>query len=148
MEYRTLGRTGVAVSPICLGTANFADPTPEAEAIRIVDAALDAGVNLIDTGDSYAAGESERFVGNALARNGRRSEVLVSTKVGLPVGPGPNDRGSSRLHVIEACEASLRRLRTDHIRPPIGTPRMSYALASREATTESKPMTKPLTKTL
>jgi aryl-alcohol dehydrogenase-like predicted oxidoreductase len=115
MEYRTLGRTGVRVSPICLGTANFADPTPEDESAAIVDAALAAGINLIDTGDSYAAGESERFLGNALARNGRRSEVVLSTKVGLPVGPGPNDRGSSRLHVIEACEASLRRLRTDYI---------------------------------
>ena len=115
MEYRTLGRTGVRVSSIALGTANFADPTPEPEAIAIVDAALAAGINLVDTGDSYAAGESERFLGNALARNGRRGEVFLSTKVGLPVGDGPNDRGSSRLHVIEACEASLRRLQTDYI---------------------------------
>jgi aryl-alcohol dehydrogenase-like predicted oxidoreductase len=115
LELRTLGRTGVRVSPICLGTANFADPTTEPEAALIVDAALDAGINLIDTGDSYAAGESERFLGNALARNGRRDEAFLSTKVGLPVGPGPNDRGSSRLHIIQACEASLRRLQTDYI---------------------------------
>jgi aryl-alcohol dehydrogenase-like predicted oxidoreductase len=115
LEYRTLGRTGVRVSPIALGTANFADPTREPEAIAIVDAALAAGINLIDTGDSYAAGESERFLGNALARNRRRGEVFLSTKVGLPVGSGPNDRGSSRLHVIDACEASLRRLQTDYI---------------------------------
>jgi aryl-alcohol dehydrogenase-like predicted oxidoreductase len=115
MEYRTLARTGVKVSSICLGTANFADPTNEQEATAIVDAALDAGINLIDTGDSYANGEAERYLGNALARNKRRGEAIISTKVGLPVGSGPNDRGSSRLHVLAACEASLRRLQTDYI---------------------------------
>jgi aryl-alcohol dehydrogenase-like predicted oxidoreductase len=115
MEYRTLGRTGVKVSPICLGTANFADPTPEDEAIRIINRALDAGINLIDSGDSYANGESERIIGRALADNGQRQRVILTTKVHYPMGPGPNDRGNSRLHLIKACEDSLRRLRTDYI---------------------------------
>jgi 1-deoxyxylulose-5-phosphate synthase len=88
MEYRLLGRTGVRVSPLCLGTANFADPTPEDESARIVDAAIDAGINLIDTGDSYANGEAERFLGRALAANGRRDDVLIATKMHFPMGPG------------------------------------------------------------
>lgn len=115
MEYRTLGRTGVKVSPICLGTANFADPTPEDEAIRMVNGALDAGINFIDTGNTYANGESERFIGKALAENGRRHEVVLATKVHYPMGPGPNERGNSRLHIMQACEDSLRRLQTDYI---------------------------------
>jgi aryl-alcohol dehydrogenase-like predicted oxidoreductase len=115
MESRLLGRTGVRVSALALGTANFADPTPEAEAIRIVERAIDAGINLIDTGDSYASGESECYIGRALRRNGLRNRVLVATKVHYPVGPGPNDRGNSRLHILRACEDSLRRLQTDHI---------------------------------
>jgi 1-deoxyxylulose-5-phosphate synthase len=115
MEYRLLGRTGVRVSPLCLGTANFAEPTPEDEARRIVDAALEAGVNLIDTADSYAGGEAERVLGNALRANGRRDAVLLATKMHYPTGPGPNDRDNSYLNVIRACEASLRRLRVDTI---------------------------------
>lgn len=128
MEYRDLGRTGVKVSPLVLGTANFADPTPEDEAHRIVDRAIDAGVNLIDTGDVYAAGESERFLGRALKRNGRRDDVLLATKAHYPVGPGPNDHGNSRLHLIRACQDSLKRLQVDHIdlfqlhRPDMGIP--------------------------
>jgi 1-deoxyxylulose-5-phosphate synthase len=115
MEYRTLGRTGVRIAPLALGTANFADPTPEPEAARIVDAAIDAGINLIDTGDSYADGEAERFLGRALRANGRRDQVLIGTKTFFPSGPGPNDRDSSYLNVIRACEASLKRLQVDHI---------------------------------
>ena len=115
MEYRDLGRTGVKVSPLCLGTANFADPTPLDESIRIVNHALDAGINFFDTGDSYGGGESERHIGKALAENGRRHEVILGTKVFFPTGPGPNDRGSSRLHIIKACEDSLNRLKTDYI---------------------------------
>jgi aryl-alcohol dehydrogenase-like predicted oxidoreductase len=115
MEYRDLGRTGVRVSPLVLGTANFADPTPEDEAHRIVDRAIDAGINLIDTGNSYAAGESERFIGRALKRNGQRDRVLLATKAHYPVGPGPNDGGNSRLHLIRACQDSLKRLQVDHI---------------------------------
>jgi aryl-alcohol dehydrogenase-like predicted oxidoreductase len=115
MEYRVLGRTGVRVSSLALGTANFADPTPEEESARILERAVDAGINLIDTGDSYAKGESERIIGRALKRCGLRDQVLISTKVFPPTGPGPNERGSSRLHVMRACEESLRRLQTDYI---------------------------------
>jgi 1-deoxyxylulose-5-phosphate synthase len=115
MHYRLLGRTGVRVAPLALGTFNFPDPTPEEEAIRIVERALDAGINLVDTADSYNGGESERVVGQALARSGCRDQVVLATKVYFPTGPGPNDRGSSRRHVIESCERSLRRLQTDYI---------------------------------
>jgi aryl-alcohol dehydrogenase-like predicted oxidoreductase len=115
MEYRILGRTGVKVAPLCLGSDNFANPTPEAESIAIIDRALDAGINLIDTSNSYAKGESERIIGRALAANGRRDQVMIATKVHYPTGPGPNDCGNSRLHLIKACEDSLRRLQTDHI---------------------------------
>ncbi len=115
MDYRVLGRTGIKVSPIGLGTGNFADPTPEDECERIINRALDAGINLIDTGNSYAGGESERIIGRALAKNQRRHEVILATKVFYKVGPGPNDEGLSRLHLIRACEDSLRRLQTDTI---------------------------------
>jgi aryl-alcohol dehydrogenase-like predicted oxidoreductase len=115
MEYHTLGRTGVKVAPLALGTFNFGNRTPEAEAHRIIEKALDAGVNLVDTANSYADGESERVVGRALKQSGRRQEVILATKVHYPVGPGPNDRGNSRLHIMRACEDSLRRLQTDHI---------------------------------
>jgi aryl-alcohol dehydrogenase-like predicted oxidoreductase len=115
MEYRILGRTGVKVAPLCLGTDNFANPTPEAEAIDIIDCGLDAGINLIDTSNSYAKGESERIIGQALAANGRRDQVILATKAHYPTGPGPNDRGNSRLHLMKACEDSLRRLQTDYI---------------------------------
>lgn len=115
MEYRVLGRTGVKVSPLCLGSDNFANPTSEAESIEIINRALDAGINLIDTSNSYAKGEAERIIGRALAANGRRREVLLATKAHYPTGPGPNDRGNSRLHLMRACEDSLRRLQTDYI---------------------------------
>jgi aryl-alcohol dehydrogenase-like predicted oxidoreductase len=115
MEYRTLGRIGVKVSPFCLGTDNFANPTPEDEAKRMLNRALEAGINFIDTSNSYAQGESERIIGRALAENGQRQQVVLATKVHFPVGLGPNDRGNSRLHIIRACEDSLRRLQTDYI---------------------------------
>jgi len=100
---------------MALGTANFADPTPEAEAKRILERAVGSGINLIDTGDSYAKGEAERIIGRALKTSGLRNQVLISTKVFPPTGPGPNERGSSRLHVMRACEESLQRLQTDYI---------------------------------
>ncbi|HEX5692293.1 MAG TPA: aldo/keto reductase, partial [Roseiflexaceae bacterium] len=115
MNFRSLGRTGVQVSPLCLGTMNFGAPTPEAESIQIIDAALDAGINFIDTANVYNNGESERIVGAALAKNGRRDEIVLATKVNGTMGAGPNDRGISRYHIIRACEDSLRRLQTDHI---------------------------------
>ncbi len=113
MNYRMLGRTGVKVSPFCLGSANFADPTPEDESIRIIDRALDAGINVIDSGNNYADGESERIIGKALQQNSRRHQVILATKMHYPIGPGPNDSGNSRLHIFRACEISLRRLQTD-----------------------------------
>jgi 1-deoxyxylulose-5-phosphate synthase len=113
MDYRLLGRTGVRVSPLCLGTLNFGGGTGQADAIRMVHAALDAGINFVDTADVYHAGESERIVGTALA--GRRDTVILATKVHGRTGSGANDQGNSRLHILRACEASLRRLGTDYI---------------------------------
>lgn len=113
MEYRLFGRTGVKVSPFCLGAMNFGGPTDEAESTRIIHAALDAGINFIDTANVYTEGRSEQFVGKAL--QGRRESVFLATKVHGKVGPGLNDEGNSRFHIIKACEDSLRRLNTDHI---------------------------------
>jgi aryl-alcohol dehydrogenase-like predicted oxidoreductase len=115
METRTLGRTGVHVSTLCLGTANFGDPTPEPVAREMMQTALDAGINLFDTANSYNAGESERIIGRFLQDTGQRDRVLLATKVYYPTGDGPNDQGLSRYHIRRACEDSLRRLRTDHV---------------------------------
>ncbi|MBD3306620.1 aldo/keto reductase [candidate division KSB3 bacterium] len=115
MEYRRLGRSGVNVSPLVVGTMNFGNPTPKDEAVRIIDAALDAGINVFDCADVYAGGESERILGEAFQRNGKRREVLLTSKVFNKVGQGPNDFGNSRHHILDACEQSLRRLQTDHI---------------------------------
>ncbi len=114
MDYRLLGRTGVHVSPLCLGCLNFGHPTPEADSIGIIHQALDAGINFLDTADMYVAGESERIVGKALA-SGRRARVILATKVHFPTSDDPNDRGNSRRHILNAVEASLRRLNTDWI---------------------------------
>lgn len=114
MEYRLLGRTGVRVSPLCLGTMNFGDPTPEAESIRIIHKAIDSGINFLDTANMYVSGESERIVGKALQK-GRREGVVLATKVHFPQSDDPNDRGNSRLHILQAVEDSLRRLQTDWI---------------------------------
>jgi aryl-alcohol dehydrogenase-like predicted oxidoreductase len=115
MDYRPLGRTGVMVSPLCLGTMNFGGPTPEADALRITARALEAGINFIDTANVYTGGESERITGKAIRESGRRDQIVLATKVFVPVGAGPNDGGGSRLHIIKACEDSLRRLGLDHI---------------------------------
>lgn len=101
------------MSPLCLGTLNFGGPTPDAEAVRITHAALDAGINLIDTANTYHGGRSEEAVGKAL--EGRRDRAVLATKVHGRTGDGPNDEGNSRLHILKACDASLRRLRTDYI---------------------------------
>jgi aryl-alcohol dehydrogenase-like predicted oxidoreductase len=103
------------VTPLCLGAMNFGGPTTEADSIAIINRALDGGINFIDTANVYNAGESERIVGKALAENGKRDEVVLATKVHGGMGPGPNDQGNSRYHIIKACEDSLRRLQTDHI---------------------------------
>jgi aryl-alcohol dehydrogenase-like predicted oxidoreductase len=113
MTYRLLGRTGVRVSPLCLGTLNFGGPTSDEDARRIVDAALDAGINFIDTANTYHRGRSEEALGKVLA--GRRDRVVLATKVHGRTGDGPNDEGNSRLHMLRACDESLRRLKTDYI---------------------------------
>ncbi|MCZ2830043.1 aldo/keto reductase [Modestobacter sp. VKM Ac-2986] len=115
MQYRTLGRTGIQVSPYALGAMMFgAMGNPDhGEATRIVHRALDAGINLVDTADMYSHGESEEIVGKAL--QGRRDDVVLATKFHLPMGEDPNRRGNSRRWVMTAVEDSLRRLQTDHI---------------------------------
>jgi aryl-alcohol dehydrogenase-like predicted oxidoreductase len=113
MDYVNLGRSGLKVSRLCLGAMMFGGPASEGDSIRIIDRALEAGVNFIDTADVYNAGESERVLGRALA--GRRDRVVVATKVRGPVGNGPNDQGASRAHVLQGVDASLSRLRTDYI---------------------------------
>ncbi len=113
MQYRTLGGCGVKVSQMCLGTMMFGGPTDERTSLDMIERALDAGINFLDTADKYNAGESERVVGKAL--DGRREEIVLATKVTLPMADGPNMFGSSRKHIIEGCEASLRRLGTDYI---------------------------------
>ncbi|MGE5272907.1 MAG: aldo/keto reductase [Verrucomicrobiota bacterium] len=115
MKYRTLGRTGVKVSPLCLGAMMFGEwGNPDHEAsIRIVHRALDAGLNFVDTADVYSGGESEEIVAKAL--KGRRDQVVLATKVHFPMGESLNEGGSSRRWIIQECEASLRRLGTDWI---------------------------------
>jgi aryl-alcohol dehydrogenase-like predicted oxidoreductase len=113
MDYRTLGSCGMKVSELCLGTMMFGDPTDERTSLDMIERALDAGINFLDTADKYNTGESERIVGKAL--EGRREEIVLATKVTLPMSEGPNMSGSSRKHIIEGCEASLRRLGTDYI---------------------------------
>ena len=122
MEYRQLGSSGLRFSQLILGTMTFGGSgqfravgeTDLEGARRQIDMALDAGVNVIDTADVYSSGTSEEIIGKALS-DGLRDQVLLATKARFPMGPGPNDAGLSRHHLIKACEASLRRLRTDHI---------------------------------
>lgn len=115
MHARTLGRSGLKVAPLGLGADNFANPLPEATAHAILDCAIAGGINLIDTSNSYAGGESERIIGRWLRVRGSRHRVVIATKVHYPTGPGPNERGNSRRHILAACDASLRRLQTDYI---------------------------------
>ena len=115
MHYRRLGRTGLKVSPLCLGAMMFGawgNPDHD-DSVAVIHAALDAGINFIDTADVYSAGESEEIVGKAIA--GRRDEVVLATKFYAPMGEGPNDGGGSRHWIMRECENSLRRLGTDHI---------------------------------
>ena len=116
MKYRTLGRTGVRVSPLCLGAMMFgAWGNPDhGDSVKIIHRALDAGMNFIDTADIYSRGASEEIVGKALA-DGRRDNVVLATKVYGPMGDDPNQRGNSRRWIIGEVEASLKRLQTDWI---------------------------------
>ncbi|HEX4110249.1 MAG TPA: aldo/keto reductase [Solirubrobacteraceae bacterium] len=116
MEHRPLGRTGVSVSKMCLGAMMFGawgNPDHD-ESIRIIHAALDAGITFVDTADVYSAGESEEIVGQALA-DGRRDDVVLATKAHFPMGAGQNERGNSRRWIVREVENSLRRLNTDWI---------------------------------
>jgi len=129
MDYRALGRTGVQVSPLCLGCLNFSGKTDEKTSWQIIDRAIDAGINFIDTANIYGRGRSEEVTGEALKRNGQRDRVVLATKVhGAMDDADPNARGNSRRHIIAECEASLRRLQTDYIdlyqmhRPQINVP--------------------------
>ena len=116
MDYRTLGRTGVQVSPLCLGCMNFGDDADEAASFGIIDQAMEAGVNFLDTADVYGRGASETIVGRALARDGKRDRVFLATKgYNKMDDTDPNAWGSHRFHLVKACEDSLRRLGTDHI---------------------------------
>jgi aryl-alcohol dehydrogenase-like predicted oxidoreductase len=121
MEYRTLGRSGLKVSVLTMGTFTFGGTGPFAmvgqqgaqDAFRLVDLCIDAGVNLFDTSNMYSNGLSEEILGEVL--DGRRDQVLISSKARMRTGTGPNDEGASRFHLIRECERSLKRLRTDHI---------------------------------
>ncbi|TBW40680.1 aldo/keto reductase [Siculibacillus lacustris] len=123
MRYKTLGGTGLKVSEICLGTMTFGGrgfwtaigTLDQSIADRLVARAVDAGVNFIDTADVYSEGLSEEITGRAIAAAGRRSDIVLATKVFGSVGPGPNDRGASRGHIIDGVKASLKRLGTDYI---------------------------------
>lgn len=123
MEYANLGRTGVKVSQLCLGCMNFGGRQDEMESIRIIDQALDNGINFIDTANVYGhdpqnydfgRGRSEAIVGNAL-RGEKRARVVLATKVHYPMGEDPNAQGNTRRHIIAECEASLKRLNTDYL---------------------------------
>jgi aryl-alcohol dehydrogenase-like predicted oxidoreductase len=113
MRYRYLGNTGIQVSEICLGTMMFGGQTSEADSVSIIDRAIDAGINFIDCADMYNAGESEAIVGRAL--KGRRRNLVVATKGRQKMGDTPNEQGSSRLHLMQALDDSLKRLDVDHI---------------------------------
>ncbi len=127
MKYKQLGRTGLYVSEICLGTMTFGGNEDagfwkaigqlrQGEVDAIIGRALEAGVNFIDTADVYSMGQSERLVGQALKNLGvKRSDIVLATKVFGEMGPGPNDRGASRGHIMDGVKASLERLGTDHI---------------------------------
>jgi 1-deoxyxylulose-5-phosphate synthase len=110
MEYRNLGRTGVMVSPLCLGAMNFGGPTEEAESIQIIDCALDRRHQLHRHGQRLQCRGERKIVGRALKQNGKRDQVVLATKVHGVMGEGPNERGNSRYHIIKSCEDSLRRL--------------------------------------
>jgi aryl-alcohol dehydrogenase-like predicted oxidoreductase len=115
VEYRRLGRSGLKVSSISLGTMNFGHPTSRNEAIKIVDIAADSGINLFDCADTYNKGDAEKILGEAFQKNKMRKNVFIASKVFNQMGPGPNDGGNSRHHIIAGCEDSLRRLQTEYI---------------------------------
>jgi aryl-alcohol dehydrogenase-like predicted oxidoreductase len=115
-DYRLFGRTGVRVSPLTLGCMMFGRRTGLEDTIRIIDRAIGAGINVLDTANGYSRGKSEEFTGEALAKSGKRGRIFLATKVHFPMSDDdPNQQGISRRHIIEQAEASLRRLKTDYI---------------------------------
>ncbi len=128
MEYRKLGRSGVLVSPLCLGTMNFGGSTNEADSFAIMQKAVEGGINFFDSANVYNQGESERITGRFLQENNLRDRIVLATKVFSRVGDLPNEGGGTRYHIVKACEDSLRRLQTDRIdlyqlhRPPLAHP--------------------------
>ena len=119
MQYTNLGRTGLTVSRLCLGTMNFGPETSEADSFKIMDRAIDLGFNIFDTADVYGwktgEGITEQIVGRWLAQGGRRDKIVLATKLYGKMGDGVNDKGLSAYHIRKACEDSLKRLQTDHI---------------------------------
>jgi aryl-alcohol dehydrogenase-like predicted oxidoreductase len=116
VQYRNLGRTGVKVSELCLGCMMFGGRTGEVDSADIIDRAIDAGINFLDTANVYSTGASEEAVGKALKRNGKRDSIVLATKVhGVMDEDDPNASGNHRRHIIEQCEASLKRLQVDHV---------------------------------
>lgn len=115
MNYVPFGRTGANISPLVLGCMMFGRSTSPEDSYPIIDYAIDAGINILDTANVYAIGKSEEIVGEALKRNGKRNSIFLATKVNGRMSDDPNGLGNSRLHIIEQCEASLRRLQVDHI---------------------------------
>jgi aryl-alcohol dehydrogenase-like predicted oxidoreductase len=115
MEYRKLGRTGLKVSSLWLGTANWGREITAEQSFAIMDRSFEAGITSIDTANAYSRGVAEQITGKWIAERGVRQKIVLATKVYAPMGDGPNDRGLSRRHVIEQAEASLRRLGTDYI---------------------------------
>src|SRR5437016_1562485 len=119
MEYTNLGRTGLKVSRLCLGTMNFGPQTTEADSSAIMDKALELGINFFDTANVYGwklgEGVTEQIIGRWLAHGGRRDRIVLATKVFGNMGNGPNERGLSAYQIRRACEDSLCRLQTDHI---------------------------------
>ena len=113
MKYRNLGRSGLKISPLCLGTMNFGGPTDETEALRVIGMSRDAGINFIDTANVYTEGRSEEIVGRAVRTE--RHKWVIATKVNGATGDGPNERGSSRKAIMDAAAGSLKRLGTDYI---------------------------------
>jgi aryl-alcohol dehydrogenase-like predicted oxidoreductase len=113
MKYKRLGKYGIRVSEICLGTMYFGSQVNESDAIGIINRAVDLGVNFIDTANVYANGRSEEMVGKAI--KDRREDIVLATKVRHRMGPGPNDEGLSRKHIMHAINESLRRLGTDYV---------------------------------
>jgi aryl-alcohol dehydrogenase-like predicted oxidoreductase len=119
MQFTHLGRTGLTVSRLCLGTMNFGPQTSEADSFAMMDKALELGINFFDSANRYGGnlgvGATEQIIGRWLAQGGRREQIVLATKVYGPMGEGKNDRGLSAYHIRRACDDSLRRLQTDHI---------------------------------